>query len=181
MSQGFAPNPPGGPSASALVRTLRECGITHAATVPDYAQFALHVALSVPDAGIATVYASSEDQALTTATDLYIGGARPALVIQNQGLYKCMNTLRATCLDAEVPVLFLVGQFGREAANIGRPMTQSSRRTVRLLEPALDAFGVRHWTVEDDADLPRVREAVDHAQQASTAAVVVVGRHVTWN
>lgn len=174
-------NPPGGPSASGLTEALRRCGATHAVTVPDFVQFALHTRLAAPDAGIATLYACSEDQALTMATGLHIGGAVPVLVVQNQGLYKCMNTLRATCLDANVPVVFLVGQFGREAANIGQPMTQSSRRVVRLLEPALDAFGVRHWTVEDDADLPRLQAAFDHARTAETAAVVVLGRHVTWN
>lgn len=181
MSQGPTPNPPGGPSASGLVRVLRECGATHAVTVPDYAQFALHAALSGPDAGIPVLYACSEDQALTVATGLHIGGGRPVLILQNQGMYKCMNTLRATCLDASVPVVFLVGQFGREAANIGQPMTHSSRRVVRLLEPAMDAFGVAHWTVEDDADLPCVQEAFQHAQAAETAAVIVIGRHVTWN
>jgi len=178
---GPAPNPPGGPSASGLVRAMRACGVTHAVTVPDYVQFALHRRLAAPDAGIASVYACSEDQALTTATGLHIGGARAALLMQNQGLYKCMNTLRATGLDAGVPMVLFVGQFGREEANFGRPMRQSGRRVVRLLEPALDAFGVRHWTVEDDGDLDRVREAFEHAHGEDTAAVVVIGRHVTWN
>ena len=181
MSALFTPNPPGGPSAGGMLAALHKAGTTHVVTVPDFVQFALHQRLAAPDCGIVSVFAAAEDQALTTATGLHIGGARPVVLVQNQGLYKCMNTLRATCLDAGVPVVFLVGQFGREAGNLGRPMTESTRSMVRLLEPLLDALGVRHWTLEDDADLPRIAEAFAHAQSAETAAVVIVGRHVTWN
>ncbi len=181
MSSQLVPNPPGGPSASALLAALQSAGVTHAVTVPDFVQFALHQRLGEPECGIANVFAASEDQALTTATGLHIGGALPVLMVQNQGLYKCLNTLRATCLDAGVPVVFFVGQFGREADNIGQPMTASRRSMVRLMQPLLDAIGVRHWTVEDDADVPRVAEAFAHARAAETAAVVLIGRHVTWN
>lgn len=181
MNTLLTPNPPGGPSASALLAALQGAGVTHAVTVPDFVQFALHERLAAPDSGIAHVYAASEDQALTTATGLHIGGAVPIVVVQNQGLFKCVNTLRGTCLDAGVPVVFFVGQFGREADNLGKPMTASSRSMVRLLEPLLDALGVCHWTVNEDADVPQVAEAFAHARDAETAAVVIVGRHVTWN
>lgn len=177
----LSPNPPGGPSASALLAALQSAGVTHAVTTPDFVQFALHERLAAPDSGIAHVYAASEDQALTTATGLHIGGAKPMLIVQNQGLFKCINTLRGTCLDTGVPVVFFVGQFGREAENIGQPMTHSRRSMVRLLEPLLEALGVRYWSVHEDSDVPLIAEAFAHARSAETAAVVIVGRHVTWN
>jgi len=177
----LVPNPPGGPSASGLLKSLQAAGVTHAVTVPDFVQFALHECIFAPESGIKSVLACAEDQALTTATGLYVGGARPFVMVQNQGMFKVANTLRATCIDAGVPMVFLVGQFGREPANIGKPMVESSRSMVRLMEPMLQAMGVRTWVVEDDADLGRVAEAFAHAQSAETAAVVLIGRHVTWS
>jgi sulfopyruvate decarboxylase TPP-binding subunit len=164
-----------------MLAQLQDAGVTHAVTVPDWVQFALHDVLAKPSSGIRNVFAASEDQALTTATGLHVGGARPVVLVQNQGLYKCINTLRATCLDAGVPLVFLVGQFGREADNFGNPTTASRRSMVRLLEPVVDALGIRRWTVDDEADVPRIAEAFSHAKSAETAAVVIVGRHVTWN
>ena len=181
MSSLLVPNPPGGPSASALLAALQQAGVTHAVTVPDFVQFALHERLAAAGSGITQVYAASEDQALTTATGLHIGGAVPVVLVQNQGLYKGLNTLRATALDAGVPLVILAGQFGREAENIGQPMTASRRSMVRLMQPLLDAIGVRHWTVDDDAGVAGVAEAFAHARSAETAAVVLVGRHVVWN
>ncbi len=175
------PNPPGGPSASALLKALRAGGATHVVTVPDFVQFALHEELAKPDAGLAQVYACSEDQALTTATGLYIGGATPVVLVQNQGFYKCLNTVRATCIDAGVPMVFLVGQFGREPENIGQDTRQSRRSMVRLMEPLLDTLGLRCWKVAEDADAAAIAQAFEHARSAETAAVVLIERHVTWN
>ena len=92
----MVPNPPGGPSASALMAALKQAGVTHAVTVPDFVQFALHERIFDPSSGITSVIASAEDQALTTATGLYIGGATPFIMVQNQGMFKVANTLRAT-------------------------------------------------------------------------------------
>ncbi len=177
----MVPNPPGGPSASALMAALKQAGVTHAVTVPDFVQFALHERIFDANSGIASVVASAEDQALTTATGLYIGGAVPFIMVQNQGMFKVANTLRATCLDAGIPMVFFVGQFGREATNVGKPMSESGRSMVRLMEPMLHGMGVRTWVVEEDADVPRVAEAFAHARQEETAAVVLISRHVTWN
>lgn len=174
------PNPPGGASASRLHGALRKAGITHVVTVPDFVQMALHARLDHADAGIRQVYACSEDQALTTATGLYVGGARSAVLVQNQGFYKCLNTLRATCIDAGVPIVFLIGQFGREVENIGHPTRESRRSMVRLMEPLLDTLGMRHWGLSDDADMGAVAEAVAHAHAQRTGTALLIDRHLTW-
>ena len=174
------PNPPGGAGGSALYSALCAAGITHIVTVPDFVQMSLHACLDQKDAVIKQVYACSEDQALTTATGLYVGGARPAVLVQNQGFYKGLNTLRATCIDAGVPVVFLIGQFGREVENIGRSTRESRRSMVRLMEPLLDTLGMRYWNVTDDADLGAVAEAVTHAHSAGTGAALLIDRHLTW-
>jgi sulfopyruvate decarboxylase TPP-binding subunit len=160
---------------------LKTSGTTHVVTVPDFVQFALHAQLSDFANGIRQIFACSEDQALTVATGLYVGGARPVVMVQNQGLYKCLNTLRATCIDSGVPVVFLVGQFGREQDNFGKSMRQSERSMVRLMEPLLDGLGLRYWTIEDDAQSVNIGEAFAHAYSAKSASIVLIARHVTWN
>jgi len=177
----YIPNPAGGPSATALHDALKSAGVTHAVTVPDFVQFSLHDKLLATDSGITNVMTCTEDQALTTAAGLHIGGAIPVVLVQNQGFYKCLNTLRAVCLDAAIPMVFFAGQFGREVDNIGKPMTESRRTMVRMMEPLLDSLGLRYWVVEDDADVAGIAEAFAHAKRENTAAVVLIARHVTWN
>lgn len=177
----LTPNPPGGPSASGLFAALRTGGTTHAVTVPDFVQFALHEAIRTEGSGIRQVFACSEDQALTTATGLYVGGASPVVMMQNQGFYKCLNTLRATCLDAGVPMVLLVGQFGRELENFGQPARESRRSMVRLIEPLLEAIGVPYWNIDEEADVAHCPAAFTHAKVTEGPAVLLIGRNVTWN
>jgi sulfopyruvate decarboxylase subunit alpha len=181
MIEIYTPNPAGGPSASALLAALQSEKVTHCVTVPDFVQFALHQRIMAEDSGLANVLACTEDQALTTATGIYIGGGKPVVMVQNQGFFKCMNTLRATCMDSAVPMVFLVGQFGREAENFGQPARQSSRSMVRIIEPLLEALGLRFWNIDEEADIPRVADAFTHAASAKTAGVLLIGRHVAWN
>ena len=101
--------------------------------------------------------------------------------MQNQGLYNCVNTLRAVCLDAHIPLVFMVGQFGREYSNLGQDPRQSRRTMVRVLEPMLDALGVPHVRLERPADLGRLDEAYRMAQEKSTAAIAIVGAPMAWS
>jgi sulfopyruvate decarboxylase subunit alpha len=181
MNLAMTPNPPGGPSATGILAALRAGGITHAVTVPDFVQFALHEKILAADSGVEQIFACNEDQALTTATGLYVGGATPVVMMQNQGLFKCMNTLRATCIDSGIPMVFLVGQFGRELENIGKPARQSKRSMVRLIEPLLDAIDVRYWNIDEETDISRCADAFAHATAVEGPAVLLIGRHVTWN
>lgn len=175
------PNPAGGPSASRLLAAIKAEAVTHIVTVPDFVQFALHEKTLEPGNDFRNVFACTEDQALTTATGIYIGGGKPMLLVQNQGFFKCVNTVRATCIDSAVPMVFFVGQFGREEENFGQPARQSRRSMVRYIEPLLEALDIRYWNVDEEADIAKVHEAFAHAEAAKSAAVVLIGRHVTWN
>lgn len=168
-------------SGQALFEALQRCGIDHIATVPDFVQLSLHEKLDQPDSGFHVTYCSNENQALQVATGLYIGGKRCAVLMQNQGLYNCMNTLRACGLDASIPLLMLIGQFGREFENVGQDSRKSRRRMVNWMTPMLDAATVAHWEIESDADIGKLEEAWQHSRKNMSPAAVVIGNYTLWN
>ena len=170
-----------GIGASAYLEALQEAGVTHFVTVPDFVQLALHQAIERGDTPIDLVRTCNEDQAVCTAAGLRITGQQPIVVLQNQGMYACINTVRAVALDARIPTVFLIGQFGRENTNFGHPTTQSGRRVVNLLEPILDALQVPYWTLEAPADLAAVRTAFDVASTRRGAAALIVGQPIAWH
>ncbi|WP_460479758.1 thiamine pyrophosphate-binding protein [Comamonas humi] len=166
-------------SASMAAGALRRAGVDHVVTVPDWVQLSLHAQLQ--QAGdIRLLNACNENQCVTTAAGLQIAGRKPVLLMQNQGLYNCINTLRAVCLDAQIPLVFLVGQFGREFSNIGQDPAQSRRTMVRIMQPVLDALDVPSLALDSDADLGRIDEAYAIAQQRRSAAVLLVGAPMSW-
>lgn len=129
----------------------------------------------------AKIYCANENQALQMATGLIIGGASPAVMMQNQGLYNCGNSLRACGLDARMPLFMMIGQFGREFANVGHDPRLSRRRMVSLLLPVLDAMGVRHWLLESNDDLGVFEQAWQHGRRQQAPTAVIVGHTTDWD
>ena len=129
-------------SASRCVAALQHNLIDHVVTVPDWVQLSFHTRLEEGIEGIRLINTTNENQAVTVAAGLTIGGKRPLVVMQNQGLYNCVNTLRAVCIDAHIPMVFMVGQFGREYSNLGQPSVASRRSMVSIMEPMLKGIGV---------------------------------------
>lgn len=167
--------------ASAYVQALRHAGVTHFVTVPDFVQLALHQSIERGEGDMRLVRTCNEDQAICTAAGLTIAGKRPLVVMQNQGLYACVNTIRAVALDAQIPTVLMIGQFGRETSNFESPSTASRRRVVNLLEPLLTTLGVPFWCVETESDLSAVQAAFDAATGCRGAAAVIVGRPIGWH
>ena len=166
--------------ASVAVAALQRNRVDHVVTVPDWVQLSLHDRLDRGIAGIRVVPCANENQVVTVSAGLTIGGLRPLLMMQNQGLYNCINTLRAVCLDAHIPMVFMVGQFGREYANFGQPSTASRRTMVSMMEPLLNAMSVPFHRLDEAANMPRLDEAYEQAERLRTAVVLLVSAPMAW-
>ena len=168
-------------SATEVVSGLQRNRVDHVVTVPDWVQLSLHQRLHEGVPGIRLINCSNENQCLTVAAGLQLGGRRPLLVMQNQGLYNCTNTLRAVGLDAHIPLVLMVGQFGREYANFGHPSTSSRRVMVNLLEPLLNTLGVPYHRLETPADLTAMDIAFTQAEKRNGPVALLVGAPMSWN
>jgi sulfopyruvate decarboxylase TPP-binding subunit len=155
----------------ALAEEIRALGVTHIICVPDTN---LRTAIASLAAGMSPemIYACTEDEAMGMNAGLYITGHKPMLLIQNNGLYACINTLKAMPLDAEIPTFLLIGQFGRD---VNAAPEANLKRAVNRLEPTLDAWGVPHFRVETPDDLPNIRLAWDRAWTTSGPAAAIIG------
>lgn len=168
--------------ASEILRQLELCQITDVVTVPDYVQISVHRSLAegkMPDTRV--IQCSTEDEVITVAAGLYIGGRRPIAIMQNQGMYASLNALRAVGLDARLPLLLLVGQFAREFSNLGHDPKTSSRALVRNTERLLDALEVPYFRLESATDAPLISKAQELCLEREGPVVVLVGAHTGWD
>lgn len=167
--------------ASRFVDALRRNSVDYFVTVPDWVQLSLHLRIEAGVPGIANVPCCNEEQAVAVAAGLWMGGKRPIVVLQNQGMHACINATRTVGLDVRAPLVYLVGQFGREFANFGKDPAESQRSTVRYLEPVLKAMEIPYWRLETEADMPRFDEAFRHAWSESRPVALLVGAPTGWN
>lgn len=168
-------------SARAILDVFRAKEISHVTTVPDFAQFSLQLRLEegyLPDTRV--MRCCTEDQAVECAAGLWIGGKKTVVIMQNQGFYASVNAIRAVGIDAKLPLVLMIGPWGREFDNLGQDMRQSRRRVVAMLKPMLDVLGIRHWGLESPVDIDNVGAAIDYAYGESAPSAIVVGAYTAW-
>lgn len=169
-------------SSKSILDTIEKCKITHVTTVPDYAQLSLQIKLEegyLPNTRV--IRCSAEDQAIECAAGLWIGGKKPIVIMQNQGFYASINSIRAVGIDAKLPLVLMIGPWGREFSNLGQSMRQSNRKVISMLEPMMDVLGIRYWNLESSKDLGVIPEAIDHAFSESKPTAILVGAYTAWN
>ena len=93
-----------------------------------------------------TTLATREEEAFGIAAGLYLGGARPTVMLQSSGLGNSLNALTSLLIPYQIPVLIVISMRGDEgewnAAQV--PMG-------RAIRPILDSMGIPHLT-SDTAD-----------------------------
>ena len=157
--------------AQLMLDEILACGISHVLTVPDTHQKTL-LALLATRAEPHLLTVCTEDEAIGINLGLYAGGQRPMLLIQNNGLYACLNALKALSLDARVPLLMLIGEFARD---ISLPSSENRLRAVRMLAPTLDTWDVPYYRLEGPGDAGCIGAAYRRAQSERGPAAVIVG------
>lgn len=115
--------------------------------VPDNPLSHILAALQRDHGGVRTLLAMREEEALGIAAGLYLGGARPAVLMQSSGVGNTLNALGSLLIPYQVPVMLVVsmrgdpGEWNSAQVPMGRAMA-----------PVLDAFGVQHLTVDRDEE-----------------------------
>lgn len=168
-------------AASAVIEQFKQCGIDHVVTVPDMLQIALHGALDKGEHGIRQINCTTEDQAIEVASGLWAGGAKVAVLVQNQGFYAGLNSLRALGLDSQIPLMFVIGQFGREWSNLGGDPRNSKRRMVYMLEPLMELLDIPYWRVEQPDDVRHISAAWAASRERSGPTALLLGHFVGFN
>jgi sulfopyruvate decarboxylase subunit alpha len=114
-----------------------------------------------------------EDEGVGICAGLSYTGRRSLLLIQQTGLLDSINAVRGVAVEYALPICMMVGLLQKEP---GVPPTQSARYGVRIVEPILDAMGVAYHEIEDEANVGKIKPAIDDAYEQSRPVVLLIGR-----
>jgi sulfopyruvate decarboxylase subunit alpha len=174
---------------SRIIDALEACGVTHLLGVPDNTSAALFLACAErTDLRLITV--TREGEAFAIASGLWLGGAVPALVIQNTGLLESGDAYRGTALRMRVPLLCLVTVRGYAALERAATETRASPTpddlgradldsAALLMEPTLRAWSLPFEYLHEDADVDRIPAAFRRAGAESRPVAVLITRTIT--
>ena len=114
-----------------------------------------------------------EDEGVGICAGLAYTGRRSLLLIQQTGLLDSLNAVRGVAVEYGLPICMMVGLLQKEP---GVPPMQSRRYGVRIIEPNLDAMGIAYHEIEGEADVAKIKPAIDHAYAQSRPVVLLIGR-----
>ncbi len=161
--------------ASGVCDGARAAGITDVAYVPDnplsfvFGDFARRF----PE--IRLILATREEEAFGIAAGLYLGGRKPAVMLQSSGLGNSINALTTLIVPYRIPMLVVVSMRGDDGEwNAAQaPMGQAVRSI-------LDAIGIPHVTLlESHGSSEAVSHAAGHAFASGLPRAVLLARRLT--
>jgi sulfopyruvate decarboxylase TPP-binding subunit len=114
-----------------------------------------------------------EDEGVAICAGLAQAGKRGLLLIQQTGMLDSINAIRGVAVEYSLPVCMMVGLLEKET---GVPPRQSKRYGVRIVEPILDAMDIAYHEIEQQADVAKIRPAIDHAFAQSKPVVLLIGQ-----
>ncbi len=156
-----------------IVREIAASGIDFVVSVPD---ITTSEGLLRPLAQLKAprlIRVCKEDEGVGICAGLAYTGRRALLLIQQTGMLDSINAIRGVAVEYSLPVCMMVGLLEKEP---GVPPRQSKRYGVRIVEPILDAMGIAYYGIEEDADVGKLRPAIDEAYGGSRPVVLLIGR-----
>ena len=154
---------------------LAAANVRHIVYVPDNPLSHLLDVLAREYPQVHRTLATREEEAVGIAAGLYLGGVRPAVLMQSSGLGNCANAVASLLAAYQIPVVFVMSMRGDpgewNAAQV--PMG-------RAIRPLLDALGVPFASIDaaEEAE-STVRAMCDTAFSVRFPAAVLLPRRLT--
>ena len=158
---------------AAILAAIKDSGIKFVLSVPDIVTSAGLLRPIARDPDLRLIRVCKEDECIGIASGLSFCDQRALVLIQYTGFLDSLNAIRAVAVEYKQPICMMVGLLGHEPE---RPPTQSGRFGVRIIEPILDTMGIAHELISQDADVARIRPAIDKAYAQSLPVALLIGR-----
>ena len=156
-----------------IIQQIKASGIEYVVSVPDITTSEGLLRPLAKATHPRLIRVCKEDEGVGICAGLAYTGKRSLLLIQHTGLLDSINAVRGVAVEYKLPICMMVGLLEKEP---GVPPLQSKRYGVRIVEPILDAMGIPYHEIETDADVGKVRPAIDDAYAGSHPVVLLIGR-----
>ena len=162
-----------GLSGANILKEIKASGIEFVVSVPDITTAAGLLAPLEKLQSPRLVRICKEDEGVGICAGLAHTGKRALLLIQQTGMLDSINAIRGVAVEYSLPICMMVGLLEKEPEV--RPR-ESKRYGVRIVEPILEAMGIEYHEIEGEADVSKIKPAIDEAYAKSKPVVLLIGR-----
>jgi sulfopyruvate decarboxylase TPP-binding subunit len=156
-----------------IIAAIKASGVEFVLSVPDIVTSSGLLRPIANDPAFRLVRVCKEDECVGIASGLTYCDKRALILIQYTGFLDSLNAIRAVAVEYKQPICMMVGLLGHEPERLP---TASGRYGVRIIEPICDAMGIPHHLISQDADVTKIKPAIDKAYAESFPVAMLIGR-----
>jgi sulfopyruvate decarboxylase subunit alpha len=161
--------------AAAVCEGLHAAGSRHVVYVPDNPLSHVLRILGREYRDVRTTVATREEEAFGIAAGMYLGGARPTVMLQSSGLGNSLNALTSLLIPYKIPALVIVSMRG----DVGE-WNDAQVPMGRAVRAICDAIAVPHVTADaPDTAAATVRLAGETAFGTRQLGLCLLPRRMT--
>lgn len=156
-----------------IIAAVKAGGIEYVLALPDITTSSGLLAPIADDKELKLIRVCKEDECIGIASGLSYCDKRALVLIQHTGFLDSINAIRGIAVEYSQPICMMVGLLQHDPEKAPRA---SPRYGVRIVEPILDDMGIAHHLIGVDADVGKIRPAIDQAYADSKPVVFLIGR-----
>jgi sulfopyruvate decarboxylase TPP-binding subunit len=158
---------------SGILAAIKASGVEFILSVPDIVTSGGLLRPIARDPQLKLIRVCKEDECIGIASGLSYCDKRALILIQHTGFLDSINAIRGVAVEYAQPICMMIGLLQHDPYKTPR---ESPRYGVRIVEPILDAMGIPHHLINEDADVAKIKPAIDTAYAKSFPVALLIGR-----
>lgn len=153
-----------------IYETIKDVGINLLLILPDNMIQGLIKVINEKNE-IRKITITREEEGMGIAAGAYLGGIKPALLMQNSGLGNSINAIKSLLQLYKIPILLIMSHRGGEGEKI-MAQNQMGQVTFNLLE----CINLKYFIVNSVKTIENFKNAMLFMQDNSKSAAIVLER-----
>jgi len=116
-----------------------------------------------------------EEEGVGIAAGAYLGGKKPAVLMQNSGLGNSINAIISLLQYYEIPVIFFISHRGEEEDPISAHIPMG-----KITETLLDDISMRFWNISSNKDISNIKAAINYSNE-NNKSVAILLKQSLWS
>lgn len=116
-----------------------------------------------------------EEEGVGIAAGAYIGGKRPAILMQNSGLGNSINAIKSLLELYDIPIIFIMSHRGGKGEKILAQIPMG-----KITSKLLDVIGIKTWSIKSSKEITKLKEAIIYSQEHKCSVGILLQKSL-WS
>lgn len=116
-----------------------------------------------------------EEEGVGIAAGAYIGGKKPAILMQNSGLGNSINAIKSLLELYNIPIIFIMSHRGGKGEKILAQIPMG-----KITDKLLNVIGIKTWSIKSNKEITKLKEAIIYSQEHKCSVGILLQKSL-WS